>query len=90
VIAGSDGLFDNMYPDEIISMVEDQFKQPYNSERILISTLAERLCKQAATNALDLSYKSPFAHNAGRNGMAYSGGKPDDITVVVSWAVTPS
>jgi protein phosphatase PTC7 len=87
IIAGTDGLFDNMSTSEIIPLVESHFLQTFDSDRAQIQSLAERLARQAATNALDGSYKSPFAMNAARNGMAYSGGKPDDTTVVVSYAV---
>jgi hypothetical protein len=54
---------------------------------MILSGLAEKICRQAAENSLDLSYKSPFALHAGRNGMSYRGGKPDDTTVVVSYAI---
>ena len=48
-----------------------------------IATLADRLCKKARENSLNSEVDSPFAILAKENDIMWSGGMPDDCTVVV-------
>jgi len=75
VLLASDGLLDNLTTKQILEVVEAcrGTKRP----------LAEALKARAVEVSHDSAADSPFALNARRAGFWYSGGKPDDITVVV-------
>ena len=47
-----------------------------------IPDLAMQLCKKARENSLDSSLDSPFAMLAKENDIMWSGGMPDDCTVI--------
>jgi len=91
VVAGSDGLFDNMWEEEmcaIVSSFHASFPEgwPYSGDNAL--ELARRLAKQAYTNSGNKSYRSPWAvHEAEAEASSevQLGGKPDDITVTVAF-----
>jgi serine/threonine protein phosphatase PrpC len=70
VIVGSDGLFDNVHDANITRLVQKHQN---------IYDLADRLSRIASKHANDQTYRSPFAERRGR-----TGGKLDDITVVVA------
>ena len=77
LVVGTDGLFDNMTPQQIADFVHRQ-REPQASELAgLISREAYRLSK-------DRTYDSPFSQEARKSMKLYLGGKPDDITVVVA------
>lgn len=74
VILGTDGLWDNVFDEEII--------------QIAIATpdpllLAEKLAQKAHEHAMDPFILSPFAVAAQRQGLPFLGGKLDDTTVLV-------
>jgi len=46
--------------------------------------LAQNLARKAQKLSLDKNYISPFSKRSRENNIYRSGGKPDDITVVVS------
>lgn len=52
-----------------------------------IPTLADTLCKKARENSLDSSLDSPFALLAKDNDIMWSGGMPDDCTVIAMHVV---
>jgi serine/threonine protein phosphatase PrpC len=86
IIAGSDGLFDNLYDQEIIKIAEsvgEGRKEPQEMARQLAQVLAEK----AIDRGWDTNYRSPFARNAGKAGKKYMGGKLDDTTVIVAIGV---
>jgi len=74
---GSDGLFDNMFETDIIDCIN---KIGENDLRKLAYTIAET-ARQFSVLA---DRVSPFEVNAYRAGYQYSGGKSDDITVLVA------
>ena len=97
IIAGSDGLWDNVFDHEIISLVSDSHGDP--------QTFARAICQLARKHASDPDYASPYTREAlaqgydlpwweklfgagFRNGRfqlkQLTGGKQDDITVLVS------
>jgi protein phosphatase PTC7 len=80
LIAATDGLFDNVFPEEAAAMVHLS-KTKGGSPADAASLLA----KFAKSRALDPKYLSPFAYGAQQLGYRYLGGKLDDITVVVSY-----
>lgn len=80
IILATDGLFDNVYPDEAAALVGLSRK---NGDPPHVA--AEALAKFARTRAADPEYLSPFAYGAQQLGFRYLGGKMDDITVVVAY-----
>jgi protein phosphatase PTC7 len=76
VLLATDGLWDNV-PEKVIT---DVLKH-------VDSTNIQQICNTVALIARRLSHddqhKSPFALKAGEYGIATSGGKPDDITLVL-------
>ncbi|XP_075519683.1 putative protein phosphatase 2C 1 isoform X3 [Primulina tabacum] len=85
VVMGSDGLFDNLFDQEIISIVGS-----YDNA----SDAAKALANLAHTHSKDSSFESPYSLEARVHGfdvpwwkkllgMKLTGGKLDDITVIV-------
>ncbi|OMJ72260.1 hypothetical protein SteCoe_29339 [Stentor coeruleus] len=78
VIMGSDGLWDNLYPKEILKILEQYKGQP-------LDKLASIIAKIAKIKAIGSS-NTPFSVNFNnvKKNKVYAGGKIDDITVVVA------
>lgn len=82
VIVGTDGLWDNLYDDEIVELATSA------SEPM---TIAQLIARQAHETAASKSVISPFAKAARENGYPLAtGGKMDDISVVVARVVLTS
>jgi len=81
IIVGSDGLFDNMFETDILDCIN---KIGGNDLRKLAYTIAET----ARQYSVSVDRVSPFEVNAYRSGYQYSGGKSDDITVLVAKTCT--
>lgn len=80
IVAASDGLFDNIYEQEIAAVVSKSVNADLKPTEI-----AEDLVKMAQQVGKSSSCKSPFADAALDAGyLGFSGGKLDDVTVVVS------
>lgn len=75
IVAATDGTWDNVFVDDVVSAVADGGSE---------SEIAERIARMSHEQGGDPSYMSPFATNAAAQGLRYSGGKLDDVTVVVS------
>eukprot|EP00802_Teleaulax_amphioxeia_P013354 Tamp_13404.p1 GENE.Tamp_13404~~Tamp_13404.p1 ORF type:complete len:555 (-),score=77.21 Tamp_13404:59-1702(-) len=94
LVAGTDGVWDNVYEEELLSLVADDMSSaPRLAEREgdaqglevwPLEPLARAISRTSHLRARDTEYASPFATNAEKEGLKYSGGKLDDITVVVS------
>jgi len=95
LLAATDGLFDNLYDDDILEivsaetdtqkerMVENGFLG-FNTAKLIATALAN----EAYQKSMDMNYLSPFAKAKAENlgGFQFRkpiGGKPDDITVVI-------
>ncbi|WCJ25593.1 hypothetical protein M5689_007465 [Euphorbia peplus] len=77
IVAATDGLFDNVYPNDLEKILNlNKNDEPNN--------LASRIAKIALVNAKDIDYYSPFAKAYGMFGFGFQGGKYDDITVIVA------
>jgi protein phosphatase PTC7 len=89
VVLGTDGLFDNVYASDILQILGE-----FDPEKCAVAGADEcraqctSLSRTLADRALTLSqltaYRSPFAENAFKAGYQFTGGKVDDITVVVA------
>ena len=75
ILVGSDGLFDNLFLDEILKMSQED--TIYHSRASYIAS--------AAFRASNLAEKMvPHGERAAEAGLYHSGGKPDDITVIIA------
>ncbi|VFQ85660.1 unnamed protein product [Cuscuta campestris] len=80
IVVGTDGLFDNLYKDEIAALVRDAVNSGFKAE-----ATAKKIADIARQRALDSKRQTPFADAAQEVGFQYYGGKLDDLTVVVSF-----
>ncbi|XP_048411619.1 protein phosphatase PTC7 homolog isoform X2 [Stegostoma tigrinum] len=80
ILTATDGLFDNMPDYMILQELKKLKKTNYES----IQQTARSIAEQAHELAYDPNYMSPFAQFACDNGLNVRGGKPDDITVLLS------
>lgn len=77
VVMGTDGLFDNVKDDAAAELVGGGADEP--------GKVAERLAREALKIARSRDVETPFAVEARKAGIEYSGGKYDDITVIVAY-----
>ncbi|XP_038722690.1 probable protein phosphatase 2C 80 [Tripterygium wilfordii] len=80
VIAGTDGLFDNLYNNEVTAAVVHALKEGLEPQ-----LMAQKIAALARQRAQDRYRQTPFSTAAQGAGFRYYGGKLDDITVVVSY-----
>lgn len=80
VIAGTDGLFDNLYDTDITEVVVHAVETGLGPQMT-----AQKIAALAQQRAMDPTKPSPFSDAAKEAGFEYHGGKLDDITVVVSY-----
>lgn len=84
LVAGSDGLLDNVFNQRSARLVWDAKKRGATP-----GVAAQQLATFAAARAKDPVYLSPFAKSAREHGFYYQGGKVDDITVIVAYVTSP-
>ncbi|XP_043713344.1 probable protein phosphatase 2C 55 [Telopea speciosissima] len=80
VIAGTDGLFDNLYNNEVTAVVVHAMRAGLEPH-----ATAQKIAALARQRAQDRDRQTPFSTAAQDAGFRYYGGKLDDITVVVSY-----
>ncbi|KAJ4760600.1 hypothetical protein LUZ62_070975 [Rhynchospora pubera] len=80
IIAGTDGLFDNLYTNEVTAVVVHAIRAGFGPQ-----ITAQKIAALARQRALDKNRQTPFSTAAQDAGYRYYGGKLDDITVVVSY-----
>ncbi|XVE87272.1 hypothetical protein DITRI_Ditri18aG0103600 [Diplodiscus trichospermus] len=80
IVAGTDGLFDNLYNNEVTAVVVNASRAGFTPE-----LMAKQIAALARERAVDKNRQTPFAKAAQDAGFRYYGGKLDDITVVVSY-----
>ncbi|KAL6636714.1 hypothetical protein ACP70R_024286 [Stipagrostis hirtigluma subsp. patula] len=85
IVAGTDGLFDNLYNNEISGVVVEALRVGLSPQ-----AAAQKIAALARQRAMDKNRQSPFASAAQEAGYRYYGGKLDDITVVVSYVKSAS
>uniref|UniRef100_A0A0A9G8F0 Protein phosphatase n=1 Tax=Arundo donax TaxID=35708 RepID=A0A0A9G8F0_ARUDO len=85
IVAGTDGLFDNLYNNEISGVVVEALRVGLTPQ-----AAAQKIAALARQRATDKNRQSPFAAAAQEAGYRYYGGKLDDITVVVSYVKSES
>ncbi|CAA2973074.1 probable protein phosphatase 2C 55 [Olea europaea var. sylvestris] len=80
IVAGTDGLFDNLYNNDITAVVVHAVRAGLGPQ-----VTAQKIAALARQRAQDKSRQTPFSTAAQEAGFRYYGGKLDDITVVVSY-----
>lgn len=87
-LVASDGLFDNMWPRDLVTLLNTFWKEgfPEDSAKSKVENLQEMV---DAIVGVTLKYScgkttTPFEHEALQHGYKYEGGKPDDITAVLT------
>lgn len=81
VVLGSDGLFDNMSDQEMVDLTEQLLREGSCSS----AEIARSMLTAAYFNSIDRVKATPYSLAATEVfDMVYSGGKKDDITVVVA------
>ncbi|XP_055824609.1 probable protein phosphatase 2C 55 [Solanum dulcamara] len=80
LIVGTDGLFDNLYDEDISGVVFQSVEGGLGPQ-----ITGQRIAELAQQRAMDHTKSSPFSDGARKAGFDYHGGKLDDITVVVSY-----
>jgi len=79
IVAGTDGLFDNMFDHELEEIVKDQ------EECQIPEDMAWYIAENALYDSLDKDSETPFSTASKEVGKTHEGGKIDDITVVVAF-----
>ncbi|KAI9165174.1 hypothetical protein LWI28_009184 [Acer negundo] len=85
IVAGTDGLFDNLYNNEVTAVVIHAVRAGLGPQ-----VTAQKIAALARQRALDKNRQTPFSTAAQDAGFRYYGGKLDDITVVVSYISSSS
>lgn len=85
IIAGTDGLFDNLYNNEVTAVVVHAVRAGLAPQ-----VTAQKIAALARQRAQDSNRQTPFSTAAQDAGYRYYGGKLDDITVVVSYITSSS
>lgn len=80
IIAGTDGLFDNLYNHEVTAVVVHAVRAGLGPQ-----VTAQKVAALARQRARDSNRQTPFSSAAQDAGFRYYGGKLDDITVVISY-----
>ncbi|KAJ8532590.1 hypothetical protein K7X08_012513 [Anisodus acutangulus] len=83
LIVGTDGLFDNLYDEDISGVVIQAMEAGLEPQMT-----AQRIAELAQQRAMDQTKSSPFSDGAREAGFEYHGGKLDDISVVVSYVMS--
>ncbi|KAG4187521.1 hypothetical protein ERO13_A08G112250v2, partial [Gossypium hirsutum] len=79
IIAGTNGLFDNLFELQILATTSKRIKQNLDAEE-----MAWEMAQLAYHTSRDKSAVTPFMKASKRVGRFRDGGKGDDITVIVS------
>ncbi|CAI9777822.1 unnamed protein product [Fraxinus pennsylvanica] len=80
IVVGTDGLFDNLFNNDITTVVVHAVRAGLGPQ-----VTAQKIAALAQQQAQDKSRQTPFSTAAQEAGFRYYGGKLDDITVVVSY-----
>lgn len=82
MVLGSDGLWDNLFGVKVISLIKPFVR---SSDKLLDPALVAEIVAQEAERYSHMqNYFSPFAKHAKDHFYDYTGGKVDDITVIVA------
>ncbi|CAG8744465.1 13841_t:CDS:1, partial [Acaulospora morrowiae] len=83
IILGSDGIFDNLFEDDILEEISRFICPRKGILRVKPQIISDALAYRAKKASEDLNNSSPFQCRAMQEGLYYVGGKKDDISVLV-------
>lgn len=83
VIIGTDGLFDNVFDEEIVQAVK-LIRNNQNPNKMDPKSISDALLARARETGESRNGDSPFSVKALQKGFFYQGGKMDDMTVLVA------
>lgn len=83
IVAFTDGLSDNVFPSEVLSICS-LIRRTDASEEKQAQDMADRIVMYALACMHNSRKMSPFEKSALRHGLYYRGGKVDDVTVIVA------
>jgi protein phosphatase PTC7 len=81
ILLATDGIWDNLYDSDILDVFEDLYPDGNVKET---KNIAELIAYNANQLSLKTDYTSPFQVSAQQSGFYYFGGKPDDISAIVT------
>eukprot|EP01121_Diplochlamys_sp_Union-15-3_P000808 TRINITY_DN10671_c0_g1_i1.p1 TRINITY_DN10671_c0_g1~~TRINITY_DN10671_c0_g1_i1.p1 ORF type:complete len:353 (+),score=61.34 TRINITY_DN10671_c0_g1_i1:67-1059(+) len=85
VVLGSDGLWDNLFNNDIANMIQEKLQNTSRETNpITPQELADLIGERASEIANNTKKTSPFSVAARKAGYHYFGGKLDDITIIVA------
>ncbi|KAI9905471.1 hypothetical protein PsorP6_014374 [Peronosclerospora sorghi] len=84
IVLGTDGLFDNLFPDQITRLLDTVLPSTPDFDAYSMEKVASCIAHTAHNAAKGVVTTTPFAVAAQQAGFEYLGGKMDDITVVTS------
>jgi len=82
-VSFTDGLSDNVFPSEVLTICS-LISRGGESEAQQAQSMADRIVHYAQQCMNNKSRISPFEKAASREGLYYTGGKPDDVTIIVA------
>ena len=85
VISGTDGLFDNLFDEDILKIIAKYDFNVLCEAHEKAQECAQELVETARKYGMDNRRTSPFGRNALKQGYYFEGGKLDDVAVVVSF-----
>ncbi|CAG8720968.1 10819_t:CDS:2, partial [Funneliformis mosseae] len=84
IIMGSDGIFDNLFEEDILEEITQFFCQRQSGLKVDPQIISDTLAWKAKNASKDINVPSPFQSRAMQEGLYYSGGKRDDVSVLVA------
>ena len=86
IVCATDGVWDNLYEAEMLNIIKSPTGADASATASTTSPelLARAISEASHVHGKDERFLSPFAVNAASHGLSFSGGKLDDVTVVVS------
>jgi hypothetical protein len=93
VVIGTDGLFDNLFVNDVMQIVTRTFEENPAPVQCNDNGYASHIAQVLATSLADAAFhastnpgrRGPFAAACARAGYRFDGGKMDDICVVTAW-----
>ena len=83
LVVASDGIFDNLYDEDIIKCVNESMNQTRLSDPLEVSNCISNIAYELAKKSYYISPFAKHAHEMDKEGISMTG-KEDDITVVVA------
>ncbi|KAG0742059.1 hypothetical protein G6F57_006539 [Rhizopus arrhizus] len=85
IIMGSDGLFDNLFDKDILSIVRSHVVRQRHTLPFEPQKISDELARRAnRISRSKMNVDCPFQEKAMGEGLYYQGGKADDISVIVA------